>query len=115
MTLCTEILTIVNNLENVHATREDVPYDAVERLVIRLGPRLFRLTLITADVCTCYVDNGSLRQSFQTAHEFANFMQINGATLAGSVDGMSSDIGSVSDSDLSSEDTDDSPIAGPGA
>ena len=101
MTLCTEILTIVNNLENVHATREDVPYDAVERLVIRLGPRLFRLTLITADVCTCYVDSCALLTVVP------DFMQMHGATLVadgsangdadgnadGNADGISSDIG----------------------
>ncbi len=103
MTLCTEILAIVNNLHGVHVAREDTPYDTVERLTMRVGSRIFRLTLITADVCTCHAEVGNVRHSFRTAHEFANFMQEQGATL--SHDAVSSDIGYYSDSSLSSDDT----------
>ena len=79
MTLCTEILEILNNIQGVHVMREDIAYNDVERLAVRVGSRLIRLTLITADVCTCHAEIGATRYMFRTAHEFALFMQNHGA------------------------------------
>ena len=95
MTLCTEILGILNNIQGAHVMREDSVYSDVERLAVRVGSRLIRLTLITADVCTCRAEVGSTRHTFQTAHEFALFMQNHGVTLP---------VGD--ESDLSSDTTD---------
>jgi len=61
--------------------REDSAYHDVERLAVRVGSRLIRLTLITADVCTCHAEMGATRYTFRTAHEFALFMQNHGLAL----------------------------------
>jgi hypothetical protein len=81
MTLCSEILSTVSSLDGVDITYEETPYDTVERLQMRIGSKKVRLTLITADVCTCHAEIDSVRRSFFTAHEFALYMENLGATF----------------------------------
>ena len=95
MTLCSEILSTVNSLDGVDITYEETPYDTVERLQMRIGSKRIRLTLITADVCTCHAEMDNVRRSFFTSHEFALFMEGLGATMY----------------DSSGSDTDESPMA----
>ncbi len=95
MTLCSEILSTINSLDGVHVTFEKTPYETVERLQMRVGSKKVRLTLITADVCTCHAEVDNTRQSFFTAHEFAIFMEGLGATFC----------------ETSGSDTDESPVA----
>jgi len=81
MTLCSEILSTVNSLDGVDITYEETPFETVERLQMRIGSKKVRLTLITADVCTCHAEINSVRRSFFTAHEFALYMESLGATF----------------------------------
>ena len=54
-------------------------FQSVRRYIFRVGYVRYRLTLITANTCTCFVEvwhghRVSAPRSFDTAHEFAEFL-----------------------------------------
>jgi len=81
MTLCSEIECILDSFDGADVVSGDhwEGFQSVRRHVFRVGSVRYRLTLITADVCTCFVEPWHGRREhaprmFDTAHEFAEFL-----------------------------------------
>jgi hypothetical protein len=77
MTLCSEVLSIIDRLHCVELESADL--ESVSRRVLRIGSARYRITLITADVCSCFVEKWHGHRvhaplSFRTAREFADFL-----------------------------------------
>ena len=77
MTLCSEVLSILDRLQGVELDSSDL--ESVSHRLLRVGSARYRITLITADVCTCFVERWHGHRvhapmSFRTAHEFADFL-----------------------------------------
>jgi hypothetical protein len=89
MTLCTEIVSILDSLDGAELESESQwdHIESIHRRVIRIGAKRFRVTLITADVCTAFIEEWHGRRvhaprRFFTAHEFAEFI----SSLTGDLD-----------------------------
>jgi hypothetical protein len=81
MTLCAEIECILDSFDGAEQLSGDQweGFQSVRRYIFRVGYVRYRLTLITANTCTCFVEvwhghRVSAPRSFDTAHEFAEFL-----------------------------------------
>jgi hypothetical protein len=77
MTLCSEVLSILDRLHGVELESADL--ESVSRRVLRVGSARYHITLITADVCSCFVEKWHGHRvhaplSFRTSREFADFI-----------------------------------------